>query len=76
MVIPYPRSCSFAWNNRGHLVTFAYHKYDFNKLEKTNSKKNNSSGKSKEKDGKNHKSLFPKELPGSNYDFKQFFTVA
>ena len=34
-IIPYPRTCSFAWSSRGQLVTFAYHKYDLNRLKKS-----------------------------------------
>jgi hypothetical protein len=33
--ILYPRTSAVAWNNRGQLVTFAYLKYDFSKLEKS-----------------------------------------
>ena len=64
-IIPYPRSSSFAWSNRGQLVTFAYHKYDFNKMEKISEAK--SATKSKEK---NQRSLNPKGIPETGFDFK------
>ena len=31
-VIAYPRTCGFAWSNRGFLVTYSFQKYDHSKL--------------------------------------------
>jgi len=59
--VAYPRSCSFAWSNRGHLVTFSYHKYDFTKLE------------NKPQTTKKNQTKFPKEIPGKDFDWKFYF---
>lgn len=65
-VIPYPRTSSFAWSNKGKLVTFAYQKYDFNNMDKTSQKKmSEGSIVKKEKDQrekKGNKFLNPKEI--------------
>jgi len=61
--VAYPRSCSFAWNNRGNLVTFSYHKYDYTKLE--NKKKIEGEKKNQQK--------FPKEIQGKDFDWKFYF---
>ena len=74
-VIPYPRSCALAWNNRGQLVTFSYHKYDFSKLTKTKNNhnfENQNSGKTKDR---HQKYAHSREFPGADYDFKQFFQI-
>lgn len=34
-IIPYPKTCSFTWNPNGQLLTFGYHKIDFNQLKQT-----------------------------------------
>jgi hypothetical protein len=34
-IIPYPKTCSFAWNPNGELLTFSYHKIDFAQLKQT-----------------------------------------
>lgn len=72
-VIPYPRSCAFAWNNRGQLVTFSYYKYDFSKLSKTKNNNNFENQNSSKAKDRHQKSFSAKEIPGADYDFKSFF---
>jgi hypothetical protein len=61
--VAYPRSCGFAWSKRGHLVTFSFHKYDYTKLD----------NKTQIEGQKSVQQKFPKEIKGTDFDWKFYF---